>query len=249
MIDMHTHILPGIDDGATTQEEAIMLTEYLHRQQVTQAVCTPHFYPMEGTMENFLLNRSKAMEAVNHSKINLIAGSETYLHRYLFHYTDLKPLCIENTNYLLLEFPDMKVWNMEYMNDLDEIIGYYNINPIIAHIDRYRPLLRSKKLLKELKQKGCLLQLNVSALSDSGTRRRALKLIEEEYVDLLGSDCHDLSYRPPNIKEAQKIISHKLGENTWDKLMINAKKVIEPKTNLETPKVLESVTVIEPIKV
>lgn len=248
MIDMHTHILPGIDDGATTQEEAIMLTEYLHRQQVTQAVCTPHFYPMQGTLDEFVENRSKAMESVNHSKVHLIAGSETYLHRYLFHYTDLKPLCIENTNYLLLEFPDMKVWKTEYMSELEEIIGYYNINPIIAHIDRYKPLIKSKKLLKELKSKGCLLQLNASALSDSGTKRRALRLIEEGVVDLLGSDCHDLSYRPPNIKEARKIIFQKLGENTWDRLMLNAKRVIEPQNIIiEAPIIMEAVTVIEPI--
>lgn len=228
MIDMHTHILPGIDDGAFSSDEAIMLTEYLYHQKVTTAVCTPHFYPMETTLEEFVKKRSNAMEEVSHSKIQLIAASETYLHRYLFHNNDLKPLCIENTSYLLLELPEMKVWTEEYMKELDKLIGYYNISPIIAHIDRYKPLMRSRKLLRKLKNMGCLLQMNTSAITKADTKRKALSLIEDGYVDLLGSDCHNISYRPPVIGEARRIILHKLGEGTWERLMLNAVKVVHP---------------------
>ncbi len=231
MIDMHTHILPGIDDGAFSSEEAIMLTEYLYHQKVTTAVCTPHFYPMETTLEEFVKKRSDAMEAVSHSKIHLVAASETYLHRFLFNNRDLKPLCIENTSYLLLELPDMKAWNNEYMEELDRIIGYYNINPIIAHIDRYKPLMKSRKLLRKLKDMGCLLQMNTSAITGSETKRKALSLIKEGYVDLLGSDCHNISYRPPVIGEARRIILHKLGEDTWDRLMHNANRVVHSNAN------------------
>lgn len=233
MIDMHTHILPGIDDGASSSDEAIMMTEYLYYQKVTMAVCTPHFYPMEMTLEEFAKKRADAMEAVSHSKIQLIAASETYLHRYLYNNSDLKPLCIGNTSYLLLELPFMKSWTEEYMEDIDRLIGYYNINPIIAHIDRYKPLMRNRKLLRKLKNVGCLLQMNTSAIINSDTKRRALSLIDNGYVDLLGSDCHNMSFRPPVIEEARKIIFHKLGERVWDKLMRNADMVINSAINTE----------------
>lgn len=226
MIDMHTHILPGIDDGASTLEEAIMLTEYLYHQKVSAAVCTPHFYPMESTLEDFISKRAEAMEALDHSKIRLIAGSETYLHPFLFHYNDLHPLCIESTDYMLLEFPDMKTWNQEHLKELERIIGYYSISPIIAHIDRYKPLLKSRKLLKKFKDMGCLLQMNTGFIANKDTRRKALSLIEDGYVDLLGSDCHNISYRPPVIGEARKIIQLKLGMNAWDRLMLNAEMVL-----------------------
>ncbi|SHO45722.1 CpsB/CapC family capsule biosynthesis tyrosine phosphatase [Anaerocolumna xylanovorans] len=231
MVDMHTHILPGIDDGASSSEEAIMMTEYLYYQKVTAAVCTPHFYPMEMTLEEFVKKRANAMEAVSHSKIELIAASETHLHRYLYNNNDLKPLCIENTSYLLIELPAMKSWTGEYMEDIDKLIGYYNVNPIIAHIDRYKPLMRNKKLLKKLKNMGCLLQMNTSAVIKPDTKRRALSLIENGYVDLLGSDCHNISFRPPVIGEARRIIVHKLGEKTWDKLMNNAYMIINSALN------------------
>ncbi len=226
MIDMHTHILPGIDDGASSEEEAIMLTEYLHHQQVTTAVCTPHFYPMEMTLEEFIKKRSAAMEMVSHSKIRLISASETYLHRFLFFNKDLRPLCIENTNYLLIEFPDMKAWTDTLMEELDKLIGYYNVNPIIAHIDRYKPLLRNKKLLGKLKNMGCLLQMNTTAVLKTDTKRKALNLIEDGYVEVLGSDCHNISYRPPVIAEARRIIMEKSGEAVWNRLMDNADRVV-----------------------
>ncbi|BCJ99667.1 tyrosine-protein phosphatase [Anaerocolumna chitinilytica] len=236
MTDMHTHILPGIDDGASTEEEAILLTEYLHHQKVTTAVCTPHFYPMEMALEEFIRKRTEAMERVSHSKIRLVPASETYLHRFLFFHNDLSPLCIENTNYLLVEFPDMKVWTDTLMEELDKLIGYYNIIPIIAHIDRYKPLLRNKKLLRKLKNMGCLLQMNTTAVLKADTKRKALKLIEDGYVDVLGSDCHNISYRPPVIAEARRIIVEKSGDAIWDRLMYNADKIINqpvPDTVLE----------------
>ncbi len=236
MTDMHTHILPGIDDGASTEEEAILLTEFLHHQKVTTAVCTPHFYPMEMTLDEFIRKRTEAIEKVSHSKIRLVMASETYLHRFLFFNNDLSPLCIENTNYLLVEFPDMKVWTDSLMEELDKLIGYYNIIPIIAHIDRYKPLLRNKKLLRKLKNMGCLLQMNTTAVLKANTKRKALKLIEDGYVDVLGSDCHNLSYRPPVIAEARRIIVEKSGDAIWDRLMYNADKIINqpvPDTVLE----------------
>lgn len=226
MIDMHTHILPGIDDGAASLEEAILLTECLSRQKVTLAVCTPHFYPMEVTMEEFVANRTKALESIDHSNIQLVVGSETYLHEFLFHYNDLRPLCIGHSNFLLVEFPFMKVWKEEYGLEIKKISEYYNINPIIAHIDRYKPLLNNKRLLKRLKDMGCLLQMNTGCIISKKTRRKALRLIEEKYVDLLGTDCHNISYRPPIFEEACKIIQNKTGADTINRLMSNALAVV-----------------------
>jgi len=222
MIDLHTHILPCIDDGASSVEEAIELTESLFQQNTRIAVCTPHFDPSQTALEEFLLKREKAMALMDASMVMLISASETMLHEYLFHYPDLSELCIGKTKYLLLELPFDRRWDKELYVKLNKITAYYNIIPVIAHIERYPSVKKSEKTIKKLIEMGCVIQLNTSSIIDRKTRSRSFRYMKKGYIDVLGSDCHNMNKRPPIITMALDNVTHKLGIEYRNRLMYNA---------------------------
>lgn len=226
MIDIHTHILPRIDDGAKDIAEAINMTENLYLQGVTTAVCTPHFNPARTSIEIFLSNRKRAYESLKKTRIKLIEASETYLHEYLFHYDDLSPLCISNTNYLLLELPFDKKWPASVYANIEKLRYYYDVIPIIAHVERYDQILKSTKTLKYLKAMGCLIQINTTTIIDKKYRHFITAYLKYDYLDVLGSDCHNMTSRPPLILEAKDEIIIRSGMDQWNRLIENSQKVI-----------------------
>jgi len=225
MIDFHTHILPAVDDGAANRDEALTLIEALKREGVKTAVCTPHFDPSRTSLQDFIMHRNRAFQELSTACIRLVAASETLLHDYLFHYADLSPLCIENTEYLLLEMPFLRKWDDSVYTMLSNLISDYNVIPIIAHIERY-PAAKGRAIPGRLKAIGCLLQLNTSSLLDAGCRKRAIRLIKKGYIDLLGSDCHDKAVRPPVIIKALQLIEEQAGRDYIRQLEENGLKVL-----------------------
>lgn len=226
MIDLHTHILPGIDDGPESVETALQITEALAGQNVRTAVCTPHFDPAVTALQDFCAKRKEAMRLMNTSRILLLSGSETMLHPYLFHYPDISSLCIENTRYILIELPYAKRWDEEVYAGLNKLIRFYNLIPIIAHIERYPAVIRNVKPIKELIKLGCLLQLNTQSLLIGKYRHWTFKYIKRGFIDVLASDCHNLDTRPPVIKEAYDRVAMKLGREYEERLMHNAEAVV-----------------------
>lgn len=223
MIDLHTHILPNMDDGAHTSEEALAMTELLFQQGIQGAVCTPHFDPTRMVLEDFVKRRDKAMSQMKASRILLIPASETLLHDALFYYSSLDPLIIKNTEYLLLELPFDKKWQDSIYTTLEKLMLQYDIIPIIAHIERY-PATK-KKYIKRLKRMGCIIQLNTSSLFDNKLKRKALSYIQDGLVDVLGSDCHNLKSRPPEVQMALELIKNQLGASYYVDLIKQSERV------------------------
>ncbi|WP_243167741.1 tyrosine-protein phosphatase [Anaerocolumna cellulosilytica] len=226
MIDVHTHLLPGIDDGASNIEEALLMTKSLAEQGIITAVCTPHFNPAEVSMEDFLKAREGAVQSIQNSGVKLIPGSEIFLHEYLFHYKDISPLCIGDTRYLLIEFPINKTWDTKNEFYVRQLINYYGIIPIIAHIERYKPILKNTGILKRLRDMGCLIQTNTSSVIEKRTSRLVIKYLQAGYIDLLGSDCHNMTTRPPCFTKALKEIKRKAGLDIITRLEVNSERVI-----------------------
>ncbi len=229
MVDLHTHLLPFIDDGAASYEEAVMLIKLLLKQGVEAAVCTPHFDPTQVTVTDFVAERNATIELMKGSGIRLIPGSETAFHTYLFHYSDLGQLCVENTRYLLLEMPDQKRWEKETFRQLEHLMKYYGVIPIIAHIERYRTVRKRKQMLPKLIEIGCMIQCNAEFIIDKKTRRRAFIYLKKGYIDVLASDCHNIIQRPPRIAEAYEIIRNRFGDDFCLQLINNARLIIDGK--------------------
>lgn len=227
MIDIHTHILPYIDDGAKDVAEAIKMTECLEQQQVHMAICTPHFNPTKNSIEDFARKREKALLAMDDSPITLISGSETLYHDMLYQFSDLDYLCIHNTKYLLLELPYKAHWSNYDFECIERLMNLFNIIPIIAHIERYNILWKNKKNIRQLMNLDCLMQVNANTIIDKKQRKAALHYIKNGFIDLIGSDCHNMSQRPPNIKDAFVIIEREIGILYCDLLHHNADSIIK----------------------
>lgn len=213
MIEIHSHVLPGIDDGAKDVQEAAGLLSLLKEQGVSSVVMTPHFYPDRHKLEEFQEKRDNAYFTLFQSlgepwekgrafDMDLILASETLISDTLFAYDSLEALCISGTNYLLLELPYSKEWSGSVFRLIDKLMARYGVTPIIAHIERYDAIRhKPEKNLVELLDLGCLLQMNIDSLIERGSRRLAMKLVKKGYIDVVGSDCHSLISRPPRYRE------------------------------------------------
>lgn len=226
MIDLHTHLLPYIDDGACNLQEALHMAEDLYTQKVFDAVCTPHFDPSVMPLQDFIEKRASAMASMASSRLHLISASETMLHEYLFHYPDLSELCIAGGRYLLLELPYDRKWDAVIYEMVKRLMDHYDITPVIAHIERY-PAAKRTKCIRKLINLECMIQMNTSTVLSKETDRKALKYIRKGLVDVLGSDCHNRTTRPPVFAEAFEKIRFKLGPSYCDKLEYNAKCIID----------------------
>lgn len=227
MIDIHTHVLAYIDDGAKDLVESRQMIECLKNQDVNTAICTPHFDPRKNSMEDFVEKREKAIYAINDSSITLISASETLYDDLLYQYYDLDYICVNNTKYLLLELSYQGFKIDYYLESFHKLMNLFNIIPIIAHIERYNILWKNKNNIKKLKNLGCLMQLNAQTIIDKKRRKTGLDFIKKGFVDLIGSDCHNMSQRPPNLKEAFLIIEKEIGTSYSDLLQNNADLIIK----------------------
>lgn len=229
MIDIHTHILPGMDDGARDSNEAAALIHLLKGQGITTAVLTPHFYPHEESLTSFLKRRQASLEKLTsfiaesdqelQNGFKLILGSETYLSETLFSYQAIDQLLIENTPYLLLELPYSDRWGSTVFKQIGRLTSKFDITPIIAHAERYEATQKNpEKIFQELIDLGCKLQFNVHSVVNRTSRAATLKLMKGGWADFIGSDCHNLKARPPEFESFDQIVQRKLGKTFTNQL-------------------------------
>lgn len=215
MIDLHSHILPQIDDGSQSVEESLAMLESLSSQGVETLVATPHFYANSVTVEAFLEKRDTAYrlleKAREDSTPRLLRGAEVRYYEGISKLDGLKKLCIEGSKLLLLEMPFAK-WSDFAVSELFEMSRCSGYRIVLAHIERYY-YLQEKGVFQNLLENDVLFQVNATLFQSVLTRRKALSLLKKGFVHFLGSDCHDLKNRPPVIGTAYDIIKRKLGDD------------------------------------
>ena len=211
MIDIHTHILPGMDDGAKDVAESLEMIALLRSQGITGVVLTPHFYTHQETLEEFCTRRQAAFAKISHVDFPMFLGSETYLTESIFSNDSLRELCMGDGNHLLLELPYTKKWGTSVFRQVDRLIEKYEVVPIIAHVERYEATASSRDrepILQQLVDLGCLLQFNLDSFLGTWSKGSNLKLFKRGWADFLASDCHNLTTRPP--KWNQEIFSRSI---------------------------------------
>ena len=220
-IDFHTHILPGIDDGARSPDMAKTMLDKLSAQGVDTVVLTPHYYSHQKPIENFVEQQHEAYHLLRamytSSSPELILGAEVYFSDYLFNNRDLSMLCIENTRTMLLELPYNKTIDDRMLDKIDRLIGDYDIVPVIAHIERYPTLLRNPRLLESMQDMGCFLQINLPSLTSFGKRRLA-SFVKNGYIGAIGTDAHNLTSRPASYKEGYSFLEKSVSERVLKQL-------------------------------
>lgn len=214
MIDWHSHILPGIDDGSNSVNESVAMLKLLSEQGVTTVVATPHFYVDSCSPEKFLKNRRKSYESLKKQLCDglpeILLGAEVCYYPGISKLSGLKDLCIQGTDILLVEMP-MVNWTEHTVNEILELACSGEYTVVIAHIDRYTDFT-DEATVKRMCKAGVVMQMNASCVNRLLTRNKAFKMLRSGMVRLIGSDCHNTGSRKPEIGKAFMYIRKKFGD-------------------------------------
>lgn len=228
LIEMHCHIIPGIDDGAKDIETSLKMIERLKEQGAKKIVLTPHYYSDNISLDDFLRKRDKAfnalLKALPPDSPELIPAAEIYISDYLFNNADIKEVCIGNTGYALIEHSFSSDFSSDVFDRLINLYCDYGVRPILAHIERYKALMTDKYKLEEYIDSGCLTQVNISSFADAPrlVRKKLFKYLNEGKIHFIGTDCHNLDSRPPEYEDGFNAIIKKCGQDKADRLIKNA---------------------------
>lgn len=218
MIDTHLHILPGVDDGPETIQEALALARALVQEGIHSAIVTPHY-------NDEFVQRSAAeiQERVNELQqalerfsipLRLFVGHEALIKPELVQDIQTGQLAtLNHSRYLLLE-----LWYSTWLPETEQVIfelQAYGIVPVIAHPERYRAIQQDPTRLAALVRQGVLAQLTASSLigmQGNTARRCAEVLLKRGLIHCIASDAHGLHKRPPGVLLGLQRASALLGQ-------------------------------------
>ncbi|MBR3161935.1 MAG: capsular biosynthesis protein [Bacilli bacterium] len=196
MIDIHTHILPGIDDGAKTIEESLNILKKAHNYGITDIVLTPHFivnskFNTNNKDKYKLLNILKEELVSNNINVNLYLGNEVYIDTGISNLLNTDISTINGSRYLLIELPMNR--KSTIIDDVLYELSKKDIIPIIAHPERYTAYYNDYEFFQDLLDKGCLLQGNIGSLYNKyglKAKRMIKGLLKKRMISFMGSDIH-----------------------------------------------------------
>lgn len=238
MIDLHTHILPGMDDGAKDVEMSLEMLRMQQAQGVDSVALTSHFYPSRESSRRFLQRRAEsakvlaqavlALPAEEHARMaqKLILGAEVAWAPNLAYDDNLDQMCLGSSRYMLLELP-FEPWTVQMIDQIYHLSTRTGIIPVIAHLDRYQKI-QKKDLFGEIFALGVPIQLGTDMFFGGFfEKRNILKLLRGgEGRFFLASDCHNLSDRKPNLQAALQVVESKLGTATAEGLQRQAEEIL-----------------------
>lgn len=216
LIDFHSHVLPGIDDGSKSVEMSIRMLRMEAQQGIGHVVATPHFYPQYDTPERFLKRRAAAEIALReemqkHTDLPALSvGAEVYYFSGISDSEGISELTIDQKRCILIEMPSSS-WTEAMYRDLEGLYVKRGLIPIVAHIDRYIGRFSNHGILNRLERLPVLIQANAEFFLERHTSSLALRMLKKNRIHLLGSDCHDLTSRKPNLQDAVALINRRLG--------------------------------------
>lgn len=221
--DFHSHILPRIDDGSSSVAESVAMLRQTWEQGIGHMVATPHFYPRYDNPEDFFRKRDRAVallqeEISKESALPQVSiGAEVHYFKGIGASDVVPRLTIGSKRCILIEMPHSP-WTPAMYRELEEIWLQWGITPIIAHVDRYIAPFHTHGIPERLKDLPVLVQANASFFLDRRTGSMALRMLKNGHIHLLGSDCHNLTSRCPNLGPAVDKIRTRLGQQAIDRI-------------------------------
>lgn len=227
MVDLHTHILPGMDDGAATVEESIEMLRLEAAQGVDTVVLTTHFYREKESPARFARRREKALKCLQEAiqqlpeqeqaaLPRLIPAAEVAWRADLERWEDIDLLCFGPGRNLMLELP-ISYWGERVFASVYELANE-GITPVLAHMDRYF-YRQEPDAIQSLLRSGFPVQISTSAILRPVFGRKFVRMMERELNVVLASDCHDLGKRKPDMGPAVARLTKKLGEETVETIL------------------------------
>lgn len=221
VIDFHSHIIPGIDDGSRDVETSLEMLRMSAEQGVEVMVATSHFYAARDRVEHFLDKRQRAYEALTAEMTEglprIVLGAEVAFFRGIGQAEQIELLKIEGTGAMLLEMP-FRPWSDADIDEVEALIEKRGFHIILAHLERYIGERDNRQYIQRLLEMPLRVQINAEDLSDWRQRGKLIRMFEKGQAHLLGSDCHSLHRRPPNLGQGREALRRKLGQGFLDEM-------------------------------
>ena len=233
MIDIHCHIVPNIDDGAKSLDDALEMAKIAYDEGIRKIVNTSHYHP------NFEYKKGKELfESVkefnnilklNNIDIEVFIGNELYYSEDIIEIIEQKEFyTLNNSKYLLIEFPPIR-----FPKNIVDIIYEIKIRgyvPILAHVERYKEVQENVNIIYDCINEGALIQVNSSSIiGKNGNEMKKVSdiLLYNNMIHFIATDAHSSTRRKPIIKETYNYVVKKYGEKKAQTLFIqNPSKVI-----------------------
>lgn len=232
IIDFHSHILPGVDDGPENLEESLSMLRMAFHQNVDIVVSTSHFYANDEYPEEFLKRRNSAASQLEEAMLfsaevypKVILGTEVLYFPGISEADGIELLRIENSRCILIE-PPMAPWSEDILDEIQYMGENLNLQPIIAHVDRYMSMLKDDTLIDRVLQRKLVVQVNGTYFLNPKTQKAAFANLKAEKIHLIGSDCHNLDSRPQNLGSVKKLARANYAEAEMKKLHQNAEHLL-----------------------
>ncbi len=228
MVDLHSHILHDMDDGAGSFEEAVRLCMLGNMNRINKIVATPHFNAL-GNIENFINQRDERLALLKEAlrdkyiDVHLFPGAEVFVDDDIFFAKNLKDLTINKSRYLLVEF---NFFGLRFKNIVDYLkeLTQMGIVPIIAHPERYEFFQKDYDAVNELASRGYLFQLNAGSLASRDGIEEfelAYEMAYKGIASFIGTDAHSLKYRPNDIREMLRIFPQDIDRVYMQRMLVN----------------------------
>lgn len=234
--DIHSHILPGIDDGAEDSNELLKMLKIAHQEGIRHVIATPHYHPRRGEADKksiqSVFEKAKELAREYVPDLQLYAGNEIY---YQQDAKDLlkagKILTLADSRYVLIEF-SMAADKMQMKAALSQM-QMAGFMPVVAHLERYGAFLDDFGMVRELADGGVYFQANTSSIiGDSGSyvKKFLKRMIKEDCLHFVGTDAHGMYQRAPLMRKCAGYLEKKFGEEIVQRLLIdNPSKIVQNK--------------------
>ncbi len=226
MIDLHHHLLPGLDDGSKTMENSVAMARLAAEDGITHVVCTPHAngqYVYDLAANEAKVVELRALLAAENIPLTLGLGCDFHLSYDNIQDARQRPAhyAINGLAYVLVEIPDYGL--PRGLNEIFYELQLAGLTPILTHPERNPTLQADPGRLAEWLRGGVLIQVTGDSVRGSmgkSAERMAHKLLAERWVHFLATDAHNTTSRPPRLSEARKIVAKKYGDEYAELLTV-----------------------------
>ena len=211
-IDIHCHVLPGVDDGSSDMDETMEMLRIAEKNGISDMIVTPHYKQGRvGTPRKVIgemIGKVEKYARLSDISIRLHPGTEVYYNSSLEEKLESGWLAtLNDTEYVLVEFSPFEAF--PYIRNALEDIFSLGYKPVVAHVERYQCMLGSVENVRVLHESGCRIQVNAGSVAGKygwKVKHFIRKLLKEQLVDYVGTDAHDQKVRTPEMEKCAEVI-------------------------------------------
>ena len=221
VVDFHSHILPRMDDGSDSAETSLAMLRESRASGVDLMVSTSHYYKRNETIESFLARRfdrlGQLLPLLDETCCGIIPGAEVAFYFGMDDAAGLDGLCIGDTRLLLVEMP-FQSWGTYEINTLSSLCFDRRFTVVLAHYERFAEFQKGNRLYEEVLELPLYVQINSGSLTSGPHTKKWIGMFRDGSAHLLGSDCHNLTSRPPDLIRGREAIGKKAGEDALERI-------------------------------